>query len=119
MADHATKTASEIEAAGERLLAWARQTGGTLAVAAVFGPDTDSGGMASQPEGLFAASLGELSETEIAVLLAQLDVAVLTVLSRMAPHTDMGEDAFRRIVNTTRRRMLEAEGLDLCDECGG
>ena len=119
MADDATKTASEIEAAGKRLLAWAKETGGALAVAAVFGPDPDSGGMASQPEGLFAASLGALSETEIAVLLAQLDVAVLTVLSRMAPHTDMGEDAFRRIVNTTRRRMLEAEGLDLCDECGG
>ena len=114
-----TKTASEIEMAGERLLAWTNQTGGALAVAAVFGPDPDSGGMVSQPEALFAASLGELTETEVAVLLAQLDVAVLTVLSRMAPHTDMGEDAFRRIVNTTRRRMLEAEGLDLCDECGG
>ena len=114
-----TKTASEIEMAGERLLAWTKQTGGSLAVAAVFGPDPDSGGMAAQPEGLFAASLGALSETEIAVLLAQLDVAVLAVLSRMAPHTDMGEEAFRQIVNTTRRRMLEAEGLDLCDECGG
>lgn len=119
MADDATKTASEIEAAGERLLAWAKQTSGALAVAAVFGPDPDSGGMAMQPEGLFAASLGDLSETEIAVLLAQLDVAVLTVLSRMAPHTDMGEDAFRRIVNNTRREMLAEEGLDLCDECGG
>lgn len=119
MSDNGTKTAGEIDAAGERLLAWAKQTGGTLAIAAVFGPDPDSGGIATQPEALFAASLGELTETEIAVLLAQLDVAVLTVLSQMAPHTEMGEDAFRRIVNTTRREMLAAEGLDLCDECGG
>jgi len=119
MSDDGTKTASEIDAAGERLLAWAKKTGGALAIAAVFGPDADSGGIAAQPEALFAASLDELSETEIAVLLAQLDVAVLTVLSQMATHTEMGEDAFRRIVNTTRRRMLEAEGLDLCDERGG
>ena len=119
MADHATKTANDINAAGEQLLKWAQGTGDVLTIAATFGRDEDSGGMASRPEVLFAASLGELSETEIAVLLAQLDVAVLTVLSRMAPHTDMGENAFRRIVNTTRRRMLEAEGLDLCDECGG
>jgi surfactin synthase thioesterase subunit len=90
-----------------------------LTIAAVLGPDPDSGGIAAQPEALFAASLGALNETEIAVLLAQLDVAVLTVLSQMAPHTEMGEDAFRRIVNTARKSMLDAEGLDLCDECAG
>ena len=119
MADHATKTASEIEAAGERLLAWAKDTGGVLTIAATFGHDEESGGMATRPEALFAASMGGFSETEVAVLLAQVDVAVLILLSRIAPQTDLGEDAFRRIVNDTRRRMLDNEGLDLCTECGG
>ncbi len=119
MSEIDTKTAAEIEAAGGRLLAWAKQTGGVLTVAAMLGSDDESGGLASQPEALFAASMGELEETEIAVLLAQLDVAVLVLLSRFAPHSDLGEDAFRRIVNDARRQMLDAEGLDLCDECGG
>lgn len=113
------KSAEQIEAAGERLLAWARQTGGVLTVAAMLGRDEESGVMASQPEALFVASMGELRETDIAVLLAQLEVAVLVILSRIAPHSDLGEDAFRRIVNTARKQMLDAKGLDLCDECGG
>ncbi len=118
MSDSA-KTTSEINAAGERLLKWAQGTGDVLTIAATFGHDEESGGMASRPEALFAASMGGLTETEVAVLLAQLDVAVLILLSRIAPQTDLGEDAFRRIVNNTRRRMLDDEGLDLCTECGG
>lgn len=118
MSDNA-KTASEMNAAGERLLEWAQGTGGVLTIAATFGHDEDSGGMASQPEALFASSMGGLSETEVAVLFAQLDVAVLILLSRIAPQTDLGEDEFRRMVNDTRRRMLDDEGLDLCTECGG
>ena len=114
-----TKTASEIDSAGERLLAWAKDTGGVLTIAATLGRDDESGGIASRPEALFAASMGGLSETEVAVLLAQLDVAVLVLLSRIAPHTDLGEQSFRRIVNNTRRQMLDDEGLDLCTECGG
>lgn len=114
-----TKTESEIKSAGERLLEWSKATGGALAIAATFGRDEESGGMASRPEALFAASMGGLTETEVAVLLAQLDVAVLVLLSRIAPHTDLGEDAFRQIVNDTRRQMLDDEGLDLCTECGG
>ncbi|GAB4545265.1 MAG: hypothetical protein Tsb0013_02980 [Phycisphaerales bacterium] len=113
------KTASEMTAAGERLLKWAQRAGDVLTIAATFGRDEESGGMASRPEALFAASMGGLTETEVAVLLAQLDVAVLVLLSRIAPHTDLGEDAFRRIVNDTRRQMLDDEGLDLCTECGG
>ena len=73
--------------------------------------------MASRPEALFAASMGGLTETDVAVLLAQLDVAVLVLLSRIAPHTDLGEDEFRQIVNNTRRQMIDDEGLDLCTEC--
>lgn len=114
-----TKTVSEMNAAGERLLEWSKATGAVLAIAATFGSDDESGGMVSRPEALFAASMGGLTETEVAVLLAQLDVAVLVLLSRIAPHTDLGEDAFRRIVNNTRRQMLDDEGLDLCTECGG
>lgn len=113
------KTASEMNAAGERLLEWSKAIGGVLTVAATFGSDDESGGMVSRPEALFAASMGGLTETEVAVLLAQLDVAVLILLSRIAPHTDLGEDAFRQIVNNTRRQMLDDEGLDLCTECGG
>ena len=113
------KSESEINAAGKRLLAWAKETGGVLTIAAAFGRDEESGGMASRPEALFASSMGGLSETEVAVLFAQLDVAVLILLSRIAPQTDLGEDEFRRIVNDTRRRMLDDEGLDLCTECGG
>jgi surfactin synthase thioesterase subunit len=114
-----TKTASEMNAAGDRLLEWSKATGAVLAIAATFGSDEESGGIASRPEALFAASMGGLTETEVAVLLAQLDVAVLILLSRIAPQTDLGEDEFRRIVNETRRRMLDDEGLDLCTECGG
>ena len=114
-----TKTASEILSAGERLLGWAKKTGGVLTIAATFGHDEESGGMASRPEALFAGSMEGLTETEVAVLLAQLDVAVLILLSRIAPQTDLGEDEFRRIVNDTRQRMLDDEGLDLCTECGG
>ena len=112
MTDHATKTASEIEAAGERLLKWAQGVGGVLSIAATFGSDDESGGMVSRPEALFAASMSGLTETEVAVLLAQLDVAILILLSRIAPQTDLGEDAFRRIVNDTRRRMLVQTSVD-------
>lgn len=118
MSDSA-KTASEMNAAGERLLKWAQEVGDVLTIAVTFGRDEESGGMASRPEALFAASMGRLTETEVAVLLAQLDVAVLILLSRIAPSTDLGEDAFRQIVNNTRRQMLDDEGLDLCTECGG
>ena len=113
------KTANDINAAGERLLTWAKDTGGVLTIAATFGRDEESGGVASRPEALFAASMGGLTETEVAVLLAQLDVAVLVMLARIAPQTDLGEDAFRRIVNNTRRQMIDDGGLDLCTECGG
>jgi hypothetical protein len=41
------------------------------------------------------------------------------VLSQMAAGAEMGEDAFRELVNTARREMLDAAGLDLCDDCGG
>ena len=66
-----------------------------------------------------AGAVGTLNEAEMAVLLAQLDVAVLMVLSQMAAGAEMGEDAFRELVNTARREMLDAAGLGLCDDCGG
>lgn len=119
MSEVGTKTAAEIETAGERLLAWAREHGSVLAVAATLGEDVDGPVSAARPEALVAGAVGSLNETEIAVLIAQLDVAVLLTLSQMAAGADMGEETFRAIVNRTRREMLSAAGLDLCDECGG
>jgi hypothetical protein len=112
-------TTDEIEAAGERLLAWAKGLGGVLVIAATLGKDPEDPFGASRPEAVIAGAVGKLNEAEVALLLAQLEVAVLMVLSQMAPGAEMGEDGFRAIVAKARRAMLGAEGLDLCDECGG
>ena len=114
-----THTADEIEAIGERLFAMAKETGSVLAVAAVLSEDEDSGGIATKPEALIAGSLGALRESEVAVLLVQIEVAALTLISKMAPDAEMGEEAFQRVVRTARTHMLDAEGLGLCDDCGG
>ncbi len=119
MASDGTKTAAEIGAVGDGLYAWVREIGGVLAIAAVLGRDEASGGMAAAPEALIAGSVGAFSEGEVAVLLAQIEVAAITLISKMAPDADMGEESFLRIARTARRRMLEAEGMGLCDECGG
>ncbi|MEL6498410.1 MAG: hypothetical protein AAF937_10625 [Planctomycetota bacterium] len=119
MTNDNTHTADEIKTAADGLLAWAREHGAVLAVAAMLGEDHDGPIPAARPEALVAGTIGTLNETEVAVLLAQLDVAVLLVLSQMAAGTEMGEDAFRELVNTARREMLDAAGLDLCDDCGG
>lgn len=119
MTNNNTHTADEITAAADGLLAWAKQHGATLAVAATLGEDRYGPVPAARPEALVAGAVGTLNETEIAVLLAQLDVAVLMVLSQMAAGAEMGEDAFRELVNKARREMLDAAGLDLCDDCGG
>lgn len=112
-----TKTTQEIEQTGEGLFAWVKQTGSVLAIAAVLGTDEVTGGMASCPEALVAGSLGAFNEGDIAVLLAQIEVAAMTLISKMAPDTEMGEKAFRRVASTARQRMLEAEGLEICNEC--
>ena len=119
MTDDNTHTADEITAAADGLLAWAREHGGVLAVAATLGEDRDGPVPAARPEALVAGAVGTLNEAEIAVLIAQLDVAVLMVLSQMAAGAEMGEDAFRELVNQARREMLDAAGLNLCDDCGG
>ena len=119
MTNDNTHTANEIEAAADGLLAWAREHGAVLAVAATLGEDQDGPVPAARPEALVAGAVGTLNEAEIAVLLAQLDVAVLMVLSQMAAGAEMSEQPFRELVNTARREMLDAAGLDLCEECGG
>ena len=119
MNDTATKTASEIEAAGESLFEWVLETGRVLAVAAVLAEDTQSGGVATRPEALIAGALGLSHESELAVLLVQIEGAALALISKLAPDTDMGEEAFMDLVRTARKVMLDAEGLDLCGECGG
>jgi hypothetical protein len=119
MTDENTHTADEITAAADGLLAWAKEHGSVLAVAATLGEDGDGPFPAARPEALVAGAVGALNEVEVAVLLAQLDVAVLMVLSQMAAGAEMGEEAFRELVNQARRKMLDAAGLDLCDDCGG
>jgi len=119
MTNDNTHTADEITAAADGLLAWAKEHRDVLAVAATLGEDRDGAVLAARPEALVAGAVGTLNEAEIAVLLAQLDVAVLMVLSQMAASAEMGEDAFRELVNTARREMLDSAGLDLCDDCGG
>lgn len=114
-----THSPEEINTAAEELLAWAKSHGSVLAVAATLGVDEDGPIPVARPEAMIAGALATLREAEVAVLLAQLDVAVLITLSQMAAGAEMGEEAFRRIVNTARREMLDAVGLDLCDECGG
>jgi hypothetical protein len=117
MADENIHTEAEIKAAAEGLLQWAKEHGGVLAVAAMFGED-DGPIAATRPEAVVAGALGHLNELEIAVLIAQLDVAVLLMLGQIAASAEMGEANFRKIVNRTRQQMLAEEGLDLCDDCG-
>lgn len=119
MSNEITHTPEEIDTAGGELLAWAAALGGVLAVAATLGEDTGGPVPAARPEAMLVGAVGTLSETMVAVLLAQLEVAVLMMLSKMAPGAEMGEHKFRAIVNRTRREMLNAAGLDLCDGCGG
>jgi hypothetical protein len=119
MTNDNTHTANEITAAADGLLAWAQEHGGVLAVAATLGEDRDGPVPAARPEALVAGAVGTLNEAEIAVLIAQLDIAVLMVLSQMAAGAEMGENAFRKLVNQARAEMLDAAGLDLCDDCGG
>ncbi|MFG0300410.1 MAG: hypothetical protein ACF8K1_12495 [Phycisphaerales bacterium JB047] len=114
-----THTADEITAAADGLLAWAKEHGAVLTVAATFREYRDGPVPAARPEALVAGAVGTLNEAEVAVLLAQLDVAVLMVLSQMAAGAEMGEEAFRELVNRARREMLDAAGLDQCDDCGG
>lgn len=119
MTNDNTHTADEITGAADGLLAWAREHGCVLAVAATLGEDSDGPVPAARPEALVAGAVGTLNEAEVAVLIAQLDVAVLLVLSQMAAGAEMGEQAFRELVNKARREMLDAAGLNLCDDCGG
>ena len=119
MTNDNTHTADEIKVAADGLLAWAMAHGGVLAVAATLGEDRDGPVPAARPEALVAGAVGTLNEAEIAVLIAQLDIAVLMVLSQMAAGAEMGENAFRKLVNQARAEMLDAAGLDLCDDCGG
>jgi hypothetical protein len=119
MTNDNTHTANEITAAADGLLAWAQEHGGVLAVAATLGEDRDGPVPAARPEALVAGAVGTLNEAEIAVLIAQLAIAVLMVLSQMAAGAEMGENAFRKLVNQARAEMLDAAGLDLCDDCGG
>ena len=119
MTNDNTHTADKIKTAADGLLAWANEHGAVLAVAATLGEDHDGPVPAARPEAMVAGAVGKLNEAEIAVLLAQLDVAVLMVLAQMAAGAEMGEDAFRELVNQARREMLDAAGLDLCDDCGG
>ncbi len=119
MANDNTHTADEITAAADGLLSWAREHGCMLAVAATLGENRDGPIPAARPEALVAGAVGMLNEAEVALLLAQLDVAVLMVLSQMAAGAEMGEQPFRGLVNKARREMLDAAGLDLCDDCGG
>ena len=119
MSDSGTKTASEVEAAGESLFAWARETRSVLAIAAVLGEDEASGGVATKPEALVAGALGAFNESKLAVLLVQIEVAALVMVSKIAPDAEMGEEAFMELVRTARKRMLDAEGLGLCGDCGG
>ena len=88
-----------------------------LAIAAVLARDEQSGGIAVQPEALVAGSLGEFTESEVAVLLVQIEVAALTLINKMAVESDTGEEAFMQIVRTARKSMLDAEGLGLCSDC--
>ncbi|MCC5824346.1 MAG: hypothetical protein JJU44_13795 [Planctomycetes bacterium] len=118
MAGKSVHTEAEIKAASEDLLEWAKRHRGALAVAAMLGED-DGPVPAARAEAIVAGAVGPLNEAEIAVLLAQLDVAVLVMLTQMAAGAEMGEERFRRLVNTARREMLDAAGLDLCGECGG
>jgi hypothetical protein len=117
MADENIHTEAEIKAAAEGLLQWAKEHGGVLAVAAMFGDD-DGPIAATRPEAVVAGALAHFNELEIAVLIAQLDVAVLLMLGQIAASAEMGEANFRKIVNRTRQQMLAEEGLDLCDDCG-
>ncbi|MEO1716602.1 MAG: hypothetical protein AAFR76_05775 [Planctomycetota bacterium] len=119
MTDGGMKTADEIEVAGASLLAWAREAESALAIAAVFSCDEESNGIALQPEALVAGSLGAFTELEVAVLLVQVEVAALTLINKMAADSDAGEESFMRTVRTARKRMLDAEGLGLCADCGG
>ena len=118
MTNDNTHTTDEIKTAADGLLAWAKEHGTVLAVAATLGEDHDGPVPAARPEALVAGAVGTLNEAEVAVLLAQLDVAVLMVLTQIAAGAEMGEDAFRELVNKARREMLDAAGLDLCDDCG-
>lgn len=99
------KTEAEFKGAGEGLMAWADQTAGVLAFAAMLASDEDSGSMASTPAAFFAGSLEGLTETDIAALLAQIHVAVLLFVSRFAGDSKMGADAFRRVFDTARTQM--------------
>ncbi|MEO1583762.1 MAG: hypothetical protein AAFR96_04220 [Planctomycetota bacterium] len=117
MAGSGIKTADEIEAAGESLFAWVTETASALVIAAVFSRDDESGGMATRPEALVAGSLGALTESEVAVLLVQIEVAALTLINKMAADSDVGEEAFMQTVRTARKSMLDAEDLGLCSDC--
>jgi len=95
----------------------AMKTSHVIAIAAVLGEDEASGEMVAAPEAVIAGSLGAFNEAEVAILLAQIEVAAIALISQMAPEAEMGEEAFRAIASTARRKMLDAEGLEICKDC--
>jgi len=104
-----THTHHEIDQASESLLEWAKENRNVFAVAAMFGEDNES--HFPQPEAIVAAAMSEISEGDIAALIAQLHIAVLMMIDRIAEGAEMGEEAFRRLFNTLTNHMLHAAGV--------
>ena len=104
-----THTHEQIDEASESLLEWAKEHRNVIAVAAMFGVDDESN--FPQPEAIVSGAFDELSETEIAALLAELHATVLMTLDLMAKESQMGEEAFRRLFKMLLNHMLHAAGV--------
>ncbi|MBL4808638.1 MAG: hypothetical protein JKY43_01095 [Phycisphaerales bacterium] len=109
-----THTHEQIDAASESLLEWAKAHRNVIAVAAMFGVDDESN--IPQPEAIVSGAFDELSETDIAALLAELHATVLMTLGLIAKESQMGEEAFRRLFKTLLNHMLRAAGVAQTDQ---
>jgi len=107
-------THEQIDGASESLLEWAKKHRNVIAVAAMFGVDDESN--FPQPEAIVSGAFDDLSETDIAALLAELNATVLMTLDQVAAGAEMGETAFRRIFNTLLNHMLHAAGVAQTDQ---
>ncbi len=125
MSENGRHSEDEVQRACESLHGWVRERRATLAVAAMLATQEGAPEGVSMPGLIVAGALGDLDEADIAVLLAQLEVAVMMSLGQLAEHAEMGEAAFRGIVRAARRHLLEAFDMSLCEDreccecCGG
>jgi hypothetical protein len=112
--------AESVRDAYERLTGWTARTQSVIAVAAMLSREKPTDGLDEPlPQLLLAIEAKQLCGAELALMIAQLDVATVMVLNRVSGDTDLDEEDFLAIYRAARKHLMQRYSDGLCGACDG